>query len=120
MPITAKFPNQVQADTTGFSLVSGSSWGVIVTSLDVLGNPRGGDTIRVYDFDINTGASVLLGSGTVNSGLKLPKKIALDSPKTADSIPQNHRDSFPTHTFASSRVPDNACVTPARSLSFIR
>jgi len=56
----------------------------------------------------------------VNSGLKLPKKIAPDSPKTADSIPQNHRDSFPTHTFASSLVPENACVTPARSFSFIR
>ncbi|MCV5111887.1 hypothetical protein OFM52_32020, partial [Escherichia coli] len=35
----------------------------------------------------------------VNNGLKLPKKIVLDSPQTADSVPQNHHPSFPRHMF---------------------
>ncbi len=68
--ISGKFPNQVQADPIGMSLVSGHTFDVIVT-LTNGGAPVAGHQIDVFDFDINTGAGVLLGSGTTASTGKI-------------------------------------------------
>lgn len=64
--VTGKFPNQVSGDPEGLSLVSGQNWDVVATVTNS-GTPVGGHLVKVYDFDINTGASVLLGEGTTAS-----------------------------------------------------